>query len=440
MGTVLLLAAFLLTVSANPIANSLEGSNEDGPDTHHEDGPPTDDDSELSHQQSTNNDQGEQETSSDDLTHSTDDNEADDTEEQDTQDTSHDKSADYTEDNTASNAGDEHSSSVSNDSTTSTKGGNTTNPTEVTATSSVTTVSTSSTGPDTSTQQSSDMVTTPADADPSDCRNATEKNHTFMLCSYSCQQDEMFVAPDNTTCYLHPPDMMTNFRLTEEYNHTEGNANETGVCYDGRCVRRPTEIPGAPTESSPDTSTQQSNETYTTPSDADPKDCRNATEENHIYVLCTYTCQQDEMFTAPNNSVCYLHPPLVLTDILFNQEDNRTEHSTNETGVCVDGRCVRRTTETPTAPTQSLPTTTTTTTTTAETDFKTTENPVSEQTSFKSGEPNDVSGSLPVYSQTQNTHTENIGNPKNQENEHLPQEEKPSSTATDGPALPAIRD
>lgn len=75
------------------------------------------------------------------------------------------------------------------------------------------------------------IVTLPPDADPVDCRARNPKTHVYLECEYSCEGDIMEVARDNSTClvnYTGP--------LTEDIGSTEQNENITGVCMEGRCV------------------------------------------------------------------------------------------------------------------------------------------------------------------------------------------------------------
>lgn len=139
--------------------------------------------------------------------------------------------------------------------------------TEKPATSSVSTVSTPSTELEESTQATTKgSFTPPPDADPEDCRNASKPNHAFLLCTYSCQEDEMFTAPDHSVCFLDTDNGTRGNRITQEYNQTHHDASKIGVCYDGQCVSNSTYSPGATTESSParNTSAKISGETELT--------------------------------------------------------------------------------------------------------------------------------------------------------------------------------
>lgn len=244
---------------------------------------------------------------------------------------------------------------------------------ESTPTSSISTASVTSIKPETSTQQSNESVSTPGDADPTDCKNATQKNHTYVMCTFSCQGDELFTAPDNSSCYLYPPNVTNDIIIAEEYNHAQHKVMGIGVCFGGNCVRNLSTVPEATTESSPaDDSTQQRTESYTTPSDDDPTDCKNASKTNHTYVMCTFSCQGDEVFTAPDNSSCYLYPPNVTYEILIAEEYNHTQHTVMGTGFCFQGNCVRNLSMVSVAPTESSPGTTATATTSTTTATTTT--------------------------------------------------------------------
>lgn len=91
----------------------------------------------------------------------------------------------------------------------------------------------------------------PADADPDDCRNASKPNHVYLLCSYSCEGDEMFMAVNNSRCYINPPNVTAKYPISVTYNSMEHHENNTGVCVEGECVGKPTEATTGPTESSP---------------------------------------------------------------------------------------------------------------------------------------------------------------------------------------------
>lgn len=239
----------------------------------------------------------------------------------------------------------------------------------------------------------------------------------------------MFTAPDNSSCYLHPGNMTAELEIAEENGRTEHNTKETGVCYRGECFRSLAEATAATTESSTaDTPTPQSNDTVTVPADADPKDCKNATEKNHTYVLCTYSCQGDEMFSAPDDSPCYLYPENVVPGILIPKQYNRTEHNANETGVCFQGDCIPRSTAAPQTPTVSSLGTTTTTTTT-ETGGET-QSPINGQESGMTSKPNDASQPFSEPSPPQGAPAENYGSPeKTLTNVGSSQGEKASSPA-----------
>lgn len=265
-----------------------------------------------------------------------------------------------------------------------------------------TTASTTPPESEDTTQGSNDTITTPEDADPYDCKNATQEGHIFLTCEYGCGGDEMLLALNNATCYLNPPNVTTELLLNKMDNHTQPNTNETGVCFNGVCVPRLTSAPASPTQSSPDQSgttptgeeietedqTQDSNDTFTTPADADPSDCKNATQKDHIFLTCQYGCGGDEMLTAMDNATCYLYPPNVTTAILLSGLYNYTEQHTNKTGVCLHGECVSTPDGTTAATTESSPARTTSPETANET-----QSPIDEQPSVVTEKPNDLSES-----------------------------------------------
>ncbi|XP_072142825.1 uncharacterized protein [Dermacentor andersoni] len=64
-------------------------------------------------------------------------------------------------------------------------------------------------------------------------------------------------------------------------------------------------------------------------------DCRESTDQNHVYLRCTYVCELDEVIVAPENSSCYIsraNDRLASTN--FTGEPNRIE------GRCKNGVCV----------------------------------------------------------------------------------------------------
>lgn len=299
-----------------------------------------------------------------------------------------------------------------------------------------------------------ETVTLPPDSDPPDCRNGSQLGHIFLQCEFECQGDQMEVAPPNATCYLYPPTAKTELRYNEMDNYTEVNSNETGVCLEGKCVPRPTDVPGFTTQSSPAESsttqlvadsTQETGDLFTTPPDADPYDCRNATQRGHIYLACTYGCGGDEVLTASNNETCYIYPPNVTTEMVMSGQYNLSELHTNKTGVCFQGKCVEMSAETTTAATESSPAQNTSPETASET-----QSPVNGQPSVVTEKPNNLPESLPEPSQPRNTSAEAGGSSPHDTVTHnnLGQVEETSSTATNGPgtnvpdavpeALPAL--
>lgn len=169
------------------------------------------------------------------------------------------------------------------------------------------------------------------------------------------------------------------------------------------------------TSAKPDTSTLQNDLLNSTPEDADPTDCRNASERNHAYLLCTYLCQGDEMFTAPNYSVCYLHPANVTTKIPMMEEYQHAENSGSGLGVCIDGQCVPKSTDTTTASTESSPAQSTS----SEAGGKT-ESTINENTPATTEKTNSVSGHFPEQSTAQNTSAGDISTQENSEAPEAP--------------------
>lgn len=103
-------------------------------------------------------------------------------------------------------------------------------------------------------------VTQPPDADPSDCQNATATNHTFLLCTYICGEDEVLVAANLSKCYLNQT--KTTPGLLGVRNRAE--ATETGICVDGECIRP------SPQYSTSTSTTDTSMSTSTEPSTSFP--------------------------------------------------------------------------------------------------------------------------------------------------------------------------
>lgn len=220
MGTIVLLAAFLLSASATPLENSLHDYIEDAPVINTGEGSDTHVD-------------GDSTTTTDIRTEDNSENHSQES------DPTIDLSQNSHEHNPDNN--DEHAptSSVSTGSTTATKpspADNSTNNTDV-ITSSVATGSTVSTILEDSTPESNTSLTTPADADPVDCRNATEPDHIYLQCSYGCGGDEMLVALNNSKCFLN----QTQTTLEFPGVRSRTGITEIGICIDGECVQSPPE-------------------------------------------------------------------------------------------------------------------------------------------------------------------------------------------------------
>ncbi|XP_077531995.1 uncharacterized protein LOC144144430 [Haemaphysalis longicornis] len=267
---------------------------------------------------------------------------------------------------------------------------------EVGSSSVTSTASTTTAEPEDQTQENNDTVTTPRDADPYDCKNATQKGHIYLSCQYGCGGDEMLMALDNATCYLHPPNETTELLIEEMYNNTEPHNNETGICFNGECIPRLTNASESSTQSSPTQSSinqsvegqTQETDVLTTPADADPYDCRNATQAGHIYLSCSYGCGGDEMLMALNNATCYLHPPNMTGGVPSVGEYN-SKYNSNEIGVCFEGECRPNFTDTTAATTGSSTGTTATTTTAPDETSGETASPVNEDAPSKPEEPKD---------------------------------------------------
>lgn len=238
MWTVVLLAAFLLAASATPIDNISGEKVEDTPSTNSEDGHAREHHGSDEGNTDTHGDQGP--VPADTLTVSTNDHTDIDGEESPSP---HDTLSAATDDETDGQTKEADTSPVSTVST----------PSEV----------------EESTQETNGSFTLPPDADPEDCRNASKPNHAFLLCSYSCQGDEMFTAPNRSVCFLNTSMETIGNRITQEYNHTQHDASVMGVCIDGQCISNSTDPPTAITESSsvPDASDKITGQTETSTSE-----------------------------------------------------------------------------------------------------------------------------------------------------------------------------
>lgn len=97
-------------------------------------------------------------------------------------------------------------------------------------------------------------------------------------------------------------------------------------------------------------------ENVTEPPDGDPSDCKNASVNGHINLLCTYMCGGDQVLVAENYTRCYLNQTQEST---FGMNDTEVQIKAKymKTGVCIGGECVSPTE----APTNSSETDTSTT-------------------------------------------------------------------------------
>lgn len=259
MGTVLILTAFLLAASANPIEQTFDGNSIEAP-------------------------AGTDEDVSGSVHHPINDSALPTTNEHYTQNHGEDKDIngvsnggsgeDQTSNSDAENASPSPVSSVptsttmlntaDDDEDTNTETGPTGEPgedqtdnndTDNASSSSLSSVPTSTTKLQDSKQETNDTVTPPPDADPVDCRNATELHHSFMLCTYSCQGDQMFTAPDKSPCYLNE----TEIRLQLFGVRSRMATTSTGVCMNGNCV-----TPGELNETETSTTIQTTTASTTT--------------------------------------------------------------------------------------------------------------------------------------------------------------------------------
>lgn len=121
-----------------------------------------------------------------------------------------------------------------------------------------------------STQQSIDVdtdtrdVTQPPDGDPFDCKAPKPETHIYDICTFLCSGDMMQTAPDNSICLLN---YTGNF--TEKNEPTGLKENATGVCVGGTCIPKPTnstETTGQSTTSTTTTTTPAIPETTPEPS------------------------------------------------------------------------------------------------------------------------------------------------------------------------------
>lgn len=264
MGTIVVLFAFLLAASANPIdksshISSAENSDinvQDGSHSSHEAGPT--DAAEVSGDGDTGSHHEEQTPSSAESTVSGVDDSPKPDEEQATSSTdssltgengspnqdgepvSHsDTPPDSIGNGGSYNTGDDVSLSISTATSISTEPsaqGNDTDGSQHAHTSSEPTLPTNSTNGSTDIEPPTTNVTQPPDGDPEDCRAADPMNHVYLMCQFMCNGDMMVLAKDNSTCLvggetLSPiPTVLQDRRIPE-------NAT-IGFCNGGSCITR----------------------------------------------------------------------------------------------------------------------------------------------------------------------------------------------------------
>lgn len=226
MGTVALLAAFLLAASANPITNSNDHSPEDAPDAH---------DTHTDSDHVTDSDHSSQSSSRGDTVSSSDEPRASSNEApQNTENpVDPDNTDPYSGDSDPGHLDKENSNNGGADSSDG-------------LSSEVSTASTASTTSPSIEDSTTTNTTIPEDADPVDCRARNPKKHIYLECQFSCEGDMMELALDNSTCLL-------NYTLNAAAANasTRPNGNKTGVCLKGDCVPKPAEVTEATPEPSP---------------------------------------------------------------------------------------------------------------------------------------------------------------------------------------------
>lgn len=240
-------------------------------------------------------------------------------------------------------------------------------------------------------------------------------------------QDEM-VQDDNTGDEVYNGDItVTSVSTVSASTEPEDQPVEDGDHAGGENNNADTNNTSASTVSpstQPEEPEQATNSSIGPPADADPDDCRNASKPNHVYLLCSYSCEGDEMFMAVNNSRCYLNPPNLTAKYPISVMYNSKEHHDNNTGVCVEGECVGKPTEDTSGPTESSPTQSSAVNTDRET-----ENTGHDQASVVTAQPSDVIQSVPQRPQPEGTPTQNntppekpvLNNAQNEGKEATPQ-------------------
>lgn len=101
------------------------------------------------------------------------------------------------------------------------------------------TISTNSSGPDYELPSSTVDSKPPPDEDPNDCNITDGDNHVYLACQYLCSGDEMTMARENAPCYLN----QTETKLAPLEVRSRTTTTEKGVCKNGYCVPMSTEPP-----------------------------------------------------------------------------------------------------------------------------------------------------------------------------------------------------
>lgn len=240
MGTIVVIVAFLLAASANPIDDGSRHSSGESSDPNGHDGSHASHDelpsdvAQVSGESDTNRHDEENESSGGDSPVSSGDD---------------------------SQAQDEETASPSDTPSVSTGSDESNNSGMPVSTSLSTATSISTEGPiDLVTDTTN--VTQPPDADPFDCQNRNPRTHTYDMCTFGCGGDMVETAPDFSRCLLN---YTGNFTETTEPTGLKENA--TGVCLDGTCIPKPNNV----TETTPQSSTATTTPTTPTISETTPE-------------------------------------------------------------------------------------------------------------------------------------------------------------------------
>lgn len=237
MGTLVLLTAFLLAASANPIVNSPEDTVEEASLKDPENVLSTDNDAELPSGDNTANNINEAYPSIDEVPDSTVSNGDTDNREADNGGAHYGDVHNGDADNGHLNSGDVYNGDARNrnahtDDVYNQNSGNTDAQNEEVLTSAV---GTASTTPTTTSVSNSEIEL--HKGDDTDCNYTNTANHTFLKCQFLCETDEMELAPANASCYLNQT--KTTFSSLGVRSRME--AMQTGICQDGECIPQPPE-------------------------------------------------------------------------------------------------------------------------------------------------------------------------------------------------------